>query len=64
MLTEKFNYELEHAKGLKKIYELNYAVTKLKQIIFLTKIVFLHIKFFINFKNFQNKLFTKWNFSF
>jgi hypothetical protein len=29
MLTEKFNYELEHAKGFKKIYELNYAVTKL-----------------------------------
>ncbi len=30
MLTEKFNYELEHAKGLKKIYELNYAVTKMR----------------------------------
>jgi hypothetical protein len=30
MLSEKFNYELEQAKGLKKIYELNYLVTQMR----------------------------------
>jgi hypothetical protein len=27
MLTEKYNYEIAYAKGMKKIYDMNYAVT-------------------------------------
>jgi hypothetical protein len=29
MLNEKHNYELDFAKGMKKIYDMNYAVTKM-----------------------------------
>ena len=32
MLTEKANYERELAKGMKKIYEMNYAVTTMNSL--------------------------------
>ena len=27
MLNEKYDYDLEHAKGMKKIIDLNYSIT-------------------------------------
>jgi hypothetical protein len=32
MLTEKISYEIEHAKGMKRIYDLNYAVTNMSSL--------------------------------
>lgn len=32
MLNEKHNYELDFAKGMKKIYDMNYAVTKMSSL--------------------------------